>query len=72
MRRRPPDPPRPPARPGEGAPRGGFGGPLGSWLPLRPELAASGPPARRLASGKGLGEGLPDLFGGDLEPQPRS
>lgn len=64
MRRRPPDPPRPPARPGEGAPGEYFGGPRGSWLPLRPELAATGPPARPLASGKGMGEGLPDPFGG--------
>lgn len=64
VRRRPPDPPRPPW--GGGA-RGGRGGPRGSWLPLRPELAVMGPPARRLASGTGMGEGPPDPFSGDLE-----
>jgi hypothetical protein len=69
VRRRPPGPPRPPWGGGAG---GGCGDPRGSWLPPRPELAATDQPVRRLASGKGMGEGPPDPFWGDLEQQPRS
>lgn len=49
---------------------GGLRRPTGVLAALRPELAATGPPARRLASGKGMGEGPRTLFRGISSDSP--